>query len=135
MSLEKFAKRFVKKANSMAEGVAEYVSNKQSLHQLNSELSAANEQLQLLFADLGRLRFHGSAALAGVRSESEILEDIMLAREKISKIENELDEYHKKDESTSTTDQIAASVYCHKCGAPQADDNEFCPKCGTHLSK
>lgn len=138
MNLGNWPKRMTKKANQIVEGVVEYVADKQNFYQLSRELSAANEHLEFLFAELGRLHFHGSAALAGVRDEAEIREDIRLVNEDIGEIEKAMQELLKKDEDASganSTETESAQPYCHKCGKPQSDDNEFCPKCGTRLSK
>ena len=137
MSLERFTKRVAKRATTFAEGVVEYVTEKRTLYQLSAELSAANEHLDFLFAELGRLRYHGSAALAGVREELEIREDIRVATEDIAEIEVAMAAFLAKEENKSDAPSQSAntSLYCHKCGTPQTEANDFCPKCGTHLNK
>ena len=143
MSIQKFAERLSTEATKLAGNVTQFLSDQRNIRQLNNDIAAAKLSLELLFAELGRLAYHGSAALAGVRTQEEIVADIRDTNEYISLLETELAEYVKKelDEEplAEPTDKAPteepAQLYCHKCGKPQTSDNDYCPKCGTQLTK
>ena len=143
MSIQKFAERITAKATEIADNVSEYIDNKRAIYELNADLANARAQLELLFAELGRLAYHGSSALADVRTQEEIVADINMVAEYINDTEEALAEYNKnKLDSEPLAEPIdkapteePAQLYCHKCGKPQASDSDFCNKCGTKLVK
>ena len=139
MSIQKFAERVSTEATKLAGNITQFLDDQRNIRQLKNDLASANISLEQLFAELGRLAYHGSAALAGVRTQEEISADIRDTTEYISLLETELAEYNKNklDEEplVEPNDKAACELYCHKCGKPQSPDSDFCNKCGAKLVK
>lgn len=107
---------------------------------LSQEIQAQKLSVKELFAELGRLTYHGSAELAGVRPKQEIMTDIAAAVAKLTSLEEQYEELTAPveepdiDLQTEEEEEVpAASRFCHKCGQPQDEGDLFCNKCGTKL--
>lgn len=67
------------------------------------------------------------------RAEAKRQEQDKKNRDALSKIQAEWKEKHSTPEPTSQPRQVADSIYCSSCGAPNAKTVKFCTKCGTQL--
>jgi len=103
--------------------------------QLCQDIQQHKDSLQKLFAELGRLTYHGNAELAGVRPKPDIVADITAACEKLVALEAQLEEMSvpKEEPDIKLDIEPTAGRFCHKCGTPQDEDDLFCNKCGTKL--
>ena len=133
----KFFEDLGKKAKGIVEKTQETVENGCERFRLSQDIQAQQAAVKELFAELGRLTYHGNAELAGVRPKPEIMTDIAAAAAKLEALEQEYEELTapKEEPDIDLTVEPTANCFCHKCGAPQPDENDFCPKCGTKLNR
>lgn len=100
--------------------------------QLSVDIAAHQDELHNLFAELGRLTYHGNADLAGVRPKDMIMDDIANVSSNIESLQEELAALTAPKEAPEPE---VASCFCHKCGKPQSEDSCFCNKCGAKLNR
>lgn len=118
-----------RKATEFAESAQTFISTKTELYKISQQLQFAKEQLEMLFAELGRLTYHGNDALAGVRPETEIRADITGMLDTIAVLEEchaELSKQLAKPAEEPVQPESPVEKTPATC---------FCPKCGTQLHK
>ncbi len=138
----KFFEDLGKKAESLFSKAQTAVENGCERFQLSQDIQAQKLAVNDLFAELGRLTYHGNAELAGVRPKPEITADIAAAAAKLAALEEQYEEITAPQEEPDidlqpeAEEQVpTANCFCHKCGTPQPKENDFCHKCGTKLNK
>lgn len=133
----KFFEDFGKKAKGFVEKTQETVEASCERFKLSQDIQAHKRAMNELFAELGRLTYHGNAELAGVRPKAEIMNDISAAAAKLDALETEYEELvnPKEEPNIDLNVEPTASCFCHKCGTPQPDENDFCHKCGAKLNR
>lgn len=137
--MSKFLDDLGSKAKGLFTKAQEVVENGCDRFVLSQEIEAQKNAVKELFAELGRLTYHGSAELAGVRSKAEILTDLQAATSKLTSLEEQYEELTAPVEEPDINLQVeeeevpVASRFCHKCGEPQDEGDLFCNKCGTKL--
>lgn len=105
---------------------------------LQRDITAHQNELEKLFAELGRFAYHGNACVAGVRDAATIRADIANISSNLQSLEEELEELSEKGaaEDAEVVEEepvLTGKRYCHKCGTPQPEGNDFCHKCGTKI--
>ena len=136
--------RFFEDLGSKVKGVFNQaqtaVENECERFQLSKEIDAQRLATKELFAELGRLTYHGNAELAGVRPKQEIMVDIAAAAAKLEALEEQYEELTSSKEEpdidlqTEAEEEVpVAGRFCHKCGQAQDEGDLFCNKCGTKL--
>ena len=135
--MSKFFESFGNKAKQFVEKTQETVEISCERFRLSQDIQAQKAAVNQLFAELGRLAYHGTAELAGVRPKQEIMYDISAAAAKLDALEQEYEELTSPAEELEIdpTVEPTANCFCHKCGTPQPDGNDFCHKCGTKLNR
>ena len=135
--MSKFFDELGKKAQGLFAKAQTAVENGCDRFLLSQEIDAQRLAVNELFAELGRLAYHGNAELAGVRPQPEITNDIRAAVEKLSALEEQYAEITAPDEEPDIDldDEPVANCFCHKCGQPQDEGDLFCNKCGTKLKQ
>ena len=135
--MSKFFEELGRKAKGFVEKTQETVETSCERFKLSQDIQAQQTAVKELFAELGRLTYHGNAELAGVRPKQEIMTDIAAAAAKLEALEQEYEELTvpKEEPDIDLNVEPTANCFCHKCGAPQPDENDFCPKCGTKLNR
>lgn len=135
--MSKFFENFGKKAKEFAEKTQETVETSCERFKLSQDIQAQKAAVNQLFAELGRLAYHGTAELAGVRPKQEIVYDIAAAAAKLDALEQEYGELTapKEEPNIDLNVEPTANCFCHKCGTPQPDENDFCHKCGAKLNR
>ena len=133
----KFFDDLSKKAKGFVEKTQETVEVGCERFRLSQDIQAHKHAMNELFAELGRLTYHGNAELAGVRPKPEIMNDIAAAAAKLEALEEEYEELTapKAEPDIDLNVEAVANCFCHKCGTPQPDENDFCHKCGAKLNK
>lgn len=133
----KFFENWGKKAEDMLSKAQDVVEAGCERFRLSQDIQAHKDAMHELFAELGRLSYHGNAELAGVRPRQAIVDDISAAAEKLAALEDQLEEMTtpKGNPDIDLTVESPANCFCHKCGQPQPEGNDFCHKCGTKLNK
>lgn len=135
--MSKFWENWGKKAEDALSKAQTVMENGCDRFLLSQDIRAQKNSLNELFAELGRLAYHGNAELAGVRPKSEIMADISAAASKLEALEEQYEEMTvpKEEPDIDLKVEPEATCFCHKCGTPQPDGNDFCHKCGTKLNK
>lgn len=138
--MSKFFEDLGNKAKGLFTKAQEVVENGCDRFVLSQEIEAQKNAVKELFAELGRLTYHGNAELAGVRPKAEIMTDLQAATAKLTSLEEQYEELTTPAEDpdinlqTEADEEVpVASHFCHKCGQPQDEGDLFCNKCGTKL--
>lgn len=138
--MSKFFEDLGNKAKNIFTRAQEVVESGCDRFVLSQEIQAQKGAVNELFAELGRLTYHGNAELAGVRPKQDIMTDISAAVAKLTSLEEQYEELTSPAEEpdidlqTEVQEEVpAAARYCHKCGEPQDENDLFCNKCGTKL--
>lgn len=123
------------RTRNFVDNAAGFFTNKVDEFELKNEISSNKQYLEGLYAELGRLAYHGNNVMAPTRTKDVIVSEIDTVTAGIKSLEEELTAMLAKTETIKVESKATTFCYCHKCGEPQSKGSTFCNKCGTKLIK